>query len=246
MYLYNSALPVNHQLGRQVIVASSFADVTGDHYYDEVFLIATKEDDSPYYRNITLIVREGRTNELNIFPLSENAGYEPRLSFGDFTRDGITDILVTIQSGGSGAIIFAYIYSYQKGKITKIFDSIAFSEQQSYKVQYENDYKASVTSKNPSKRYILDLRYKGKEYLSEIYYSDGTLKQPIEGWVDPISGLYPVDIAQNGTYYLLTHEQIAGRYHADGLGFVENLLNWDGHQFQVVRQTVSIYGEDIR
>lgn len=245
MYPNNQAFPQNEQSHGQVIVASALADVTGDRYYDQVFLTARKEEDSPYLQNITLIVREGRTNVLNVLPLSENAGYDPRIWFGDFTGDGVNDILVTIQSGGSGGIIFAYIYSYQNGKITKIFDSISFNEQQSYKVQYENDYKASVTSKNPGQRYILDLQYKGKDYLNEIYNPNGTLKQPIEGWVDPIGGIYPIDVAQNGKYYLLTNEKIAGRYHADGLGFVENLLNWDGHQFQVVRQTVSIYGEDI-
>lgn len=40
-------------------------------------------------------------------------------------------------------------------------------------------------------------------------------------------------------------QQIAGRYHADGLGFVENLLHWDGREFIIVRQTVGIYGEDL-
>ena len=158
-------------------------------------LLQGKIQDSPYFQNITLIVREGRTNVLNVFPLKENAGYEPTIWFGDFTGDGVNDILVTIQSGGSGAIIFAYVYSYQKGKITKIFDSISFDEQHSYKVQYENNYRASVTSKDPSKRYILDLQYKGTEYLNEIYNQDGTLKQPIEGWVDPISGLFPINIS---------------------------------------------------
>ncbi|UZM99527.1 hypothetical protein OL548_04500 [Lysinibacillus sp. MHQ-1] len=95
------------------------------------------------------------------------------------------------------------------------------------------------------KKYIIDLHYKGPEYLAEIYHPDGTLKQPIEGWVDPISGLYPVDYDRDGTYEILAYQEIAGRYHADGLGYVENILKWDGHEFVVDRQTVSIFGEDL-
>lgn len=246
MYPNNEVFLPYGQANGQIIVASAYADVTGDGYYDQIFLTGSKESDSPYVRNITLLVREGQTNVLNVFPLTENAGYEPTLSFYDFTGDGVSDILVTIQSGGSGGIIFAYIYSYQNGRLTKVFDSITFNEQHSYKVNYENDYKVSIVSSNPSKRYILDLQYKGTEYLNEIYNPDGILKQPIEGWVDPVSGLYPIHItSQNGKYYILTNEQIAGRFHADSLGYVENLLNWSNGQFQIVRQTVSIYGENI-
>ena len=91
----------------------------------------------------------------------------------------------------------------------------------------------------------MDLTYKGEDYLSEIYNLDGTLKEPIEGWVDPISGLYPIDYARDGTYELLSYQEIAGRYHADGLGFVQNEWQWNGQKFVVNRQTVSIFGKDL-
>ncbi|CAM5219551.1 hypothetical protein UACE39S_03325 [Ureibacillus acetophenoni] len=79
--------------------------------------------------------------------------------------------------------------------------------------------------------------------LNETYHPNGTLIQPIEGWVDPLSALYPVDIGRNGKYGLLGLQLIAGRYHADGLGYVENQLHWDGRTFSIVRQSVAIPGE---
>ncbi|HWK23444.1 MAG TPA: VCBS repeat-containing protein [Ureibacillus sp.] len=229
----------------QTIVASQMGDVTGDGVLDWIYLVGTKQSDSPYITNIQLVVRYGLTNQFQVFNLTENAGYEPSLWLGDLTGDGVKDIFIVIQSGGSGGIIFAYVYSFMQGRMTKIFDSIQFNEQHPYKVQYDNNFKASVYSADPRKRYILDLQYKGKEYLNEIYNPNGTLKQPIEGWVDPVSALYPIDLARNGKYDLLGMQQIAGRYHADGLGYVENLLHWDGRQFLIVRQTVAIYGEDL-
>jgi len=229
----------------QSVVASQIGDVTGDGFQDWIYLIGTKQTDSPYITNIQLVVRNGRTNQSQAFNLSENAGYEPTLWLGDLTGNGVKDIFIVIDSGGSGAIIFAYVYSFIQGRMTKIFDSIQFNEQHPYKVQYANNYKADVYSGSPRKKYTLDLSYKGTDYLNEIYNPDGTLKQPIEGWVDPVSALYPIDLARNGKYDLLGMQQIAGRYHADGLGYVENLLHFDGREFIIVRQTIAIYGENL-
>lgn len=231
----------------QFIVASKMGDVTGDGIPDWIYLTALKQDpNSPYWVNITLHIKNGRTNQITTLPLTENQGYNPTIWLGDFTGNGVNDILVVIDSGGSGAIIFGYVYSYINGRMTNIFDSIRFNEQHPYTVNYANNYKANVISETPHKKYTIDLQYKGQEYLNEIYHPDGTLKKPIEGWVDPISGLYPIDIVRNGKYYLQTLQLIAGQYHADGLGLVENLLNWNGSQFDIVRQTVAIYGEDLK
>ena len=229
----------------QTVVASAAGDVNGDGYPDWIYLIGTKQSDSPYITNIQMIIKNGRTNQFQTFSMPENAGYEPRIWLGDLTGNGVKDILVTMDSGGSGGVVFAYVYSFIQGRMMNIFDSVQFNEKHQFKVQYENNYKVGVYSIEPSKKYTVDLQSKGTDYLNEIYNPDGTLKQPIEGWVDPISAIYPINIARNGTYHLLTMQQIAGRYHADGLGFVENLLHWDGREFLIVRQSVGIYGEDL-
>lgn len=242
---YWRKVPAAPSAAGQMVVASQFGDVTGDGIMDWVFLTGTKQPDSVYLTNIQLVIRYGRTNQFQAFALSENAGYEPTIWLGDLTGNGVKDIFITIQSGGSGGILFAYVYSYMEGRMVKIFDSIQFNDQHAYEVHYADDYKVNVLSSNPRKKYTLDLQYKGQDYLNEIYNSNGTLKEPIEGWVDPIGGLYPIDLTGDGHYYLLGMQQIAGRYHADGLGYVENLLHFDGRQFTIVRQTVAIYGENL-
>jgi len=229
----------------QSIVASQVGDVTGDGFPDWVFVVGTKQPDSPYLTNLQLFVKNGRTNQVQGLPIPENAGYEPTIWLGDLTGNGVKDIFLVINSGGSGGIIFAYVYSYIQGRMTKIFDSEQFNEQHPYKVQYANNFRAEVYSGNPRKKYTIDLTSKGQEYLNEIYNPDGTLKQPIEGWVDPIGALYPIDVARNGQYALLSMQQIAGRYHADGLGYIENQLQWDGREFFIMRQTAAIYGENL-
>ena len=178
-----------------------------------------------------------------IIGLKENQGYNPTLFLGDFTGDGVDDVLISISSGGSGATGYYYIYTFVNNKPRKIFDFEIFDSEYEYEVNYLDNYKAEVISKANNKRYILDLTYKGQEYLSEIYNSDGTLKEPISGWVDPLSGFYPIDYQRDGTYELYAEQLIAGRYHADGLGYVQTSLEWNGKSFVPFYQTVGIPGE---
>lgn len=227
------------------IIQMKFGDVDGDGFFDTIFLTGIQRPDSPLWQHLTLIIFYGRTHQFEQITLKENIGYNPTVFLGDFTGNQIEDILVVSDTGGSGGIINGEIFSFMEGKMGMIFDVESFSEQQKYTVNFQDYYKVTVQSSTPKKRYTLDLLYKGTEYLSEIYNSNGTLKQPITGWVDPISALYPIDMNRDGKYELLAMQKIAGRYHADGLGFVENILVWDGRQFIIDWQSVSIEGEDI-
>lgn len=240
---------LNHQgetnPNNQVVINWAMGDVTGDGVRDTVYLTGEKTEGSPFWENITLVILNGKTNTYDRIPLKENMGYNPTIFLGDFTGNHVDDIQVVIDTGGSGGTVYAYVFAFLDGKMNQIFDADSYNEHSKYEVNYQNHYKVTVTSSNPKKEYTLDLTYKGEEYLSEIYNKDGTLKEPIEGWVDPIGGLYPIDYARDGTYELLSYQEIAGRYHADGLGFVQNEWQWNGQEFVVNRQTMSIFGKDL-
>jgi hypothetical protein len=94
-------------------------------------------------------------------------------------------------------MIYAYVTA-MGGWMRRIFDSDAFNDAYRYEVTYENNYKVAVIS-NRLKKNTIDLTYKGREYLSEIYSPEGILKAPIQGWVNPLSGLNPVDFNRDGT-----------------------------------------------
>ncbi|OAS87851.1 spore coat protein [Metabacillus litoralis] len=229
----------------KTIVAAKQGDIDGDGIIDKVFLTANKTPDSPFWQNITLVVQNGRTNQYIQIPLKENSGYNPTLFLGDFTGNKVDDIQVVIDTGGSAGTVYTYIFSFMNGEMREIFNFEKFNETYQYDVNYENDYKANVISRNLKIKYILDLTYKGKDYLSEIYHENGQLKEPIQGWVNPLSGLYPIDFNRDGTYELDAYQRIAGRYNADGLGFVETVLKWNGQGFGVDRQNVAVFGGEI-
>ncbi len=235
-------LPVNSS---QVVITKAYGDVTGDGVLDTIYLTGTKKPDSPFWQNIHLILFQHSKNIYEEIPLKNNSGYNPTIFLGDFTGNHVKDVLITIDTGGSGGTIYTDIYSFIYGKTRQIFDGDKYQQHSKYTVVYENFYKVRVTSSSPKKQYILDIRYKGKDYLAEIYNTDGTLKAPIEGWVDPLSGLYPVDFDRDGVYELLGYQKIAGRYHADGLGFVQNQLQWDITKFKTEIQDVAIEGKDV-
>ncbi|WP_407929273.1 VCBS repeat-containing protein [Clostridium hydrogenum] len=227
------------------IVAYARGDVNGDRIADNIYLTGITTPNSPFIQGITLIIQNGRTGKLTRVQLGENAGYNPRLFLGDFTGDGVNDILISIDTGGSGAIMYHYIYSFINNIPKLIFDFNVYNEQYQYEVTYKDNYKVEVISNENKEKYIIDISYKEKEYLDEIYSADGKLKSPISGFVNPLSGLYPVDFDANGVYELLAYQKIAGRYNADSLGYVLNSLKWEKNVFDLYNQNIAIFGADL-
>lgn len=226
------------------IVSYVRGDVNGDRIPDNVYLTGIKTPGSPFTQNITLIIQDRMTGMVSSIPLRENAGYDPMVSLWDFTGDGIYDIFISIASGGSGGIMYHYIYSFIKNIPQLLFDFNVYNQQYEYDVTYKDNYKVEVISKKNNKKYIIDISLKGEEYLNEIYDENGKLKNPLNGFVNPLSGLYPVDFDSNKVYELLAFQKIAGRYNADSLGYVLNTLKWENSMFVLANQNVAIFGSD--
>lgn len=230
------------------VLSSAYGDVNGDGVLDVVYLTGMKAADpsSPYVQQITLHIQDGATGRGYAVPLDDNgnAGYNPTLFLGDFTGDGVQDVLISIDSGGSGAFTFNYIFSFVHHQVRKLFDFNRYNEQNQYTVTYLDQYKVQVVSPATNQVYLIDISGRGSEYLSQIYYADGRLKKPIQGWVDGVSGFFPVDIDRNGVYEIQAYQQISGLYHADSLGYIVNTLRWDGSQFAILNQWAAIYGTD--
>ena len=227
------------------IVAYANGDVTGDQIPDNVYLTGKKKSDSPFIQNITLVVQDGMTGEYTSTLLIENAGYNPTLFLGDFTGNRVNDILIGINSGGSGGIMYYYIYSFINNKAQLLFDFNVYNELYTYNVNYKDNYKVEVISNKNKQKYIIDISNRDKDYLNEIYDSNAKLKNPIEGFVNPISGLYPVDFDSNKVYELLAYQKIAGRYNADSLGYILNTLKWEESMFVLDNQNVAIFGSEV-
>jgi len=224
------------------IVTYAIGDVNGDRIPDNVYLTGTRTEESPFVQNITLVIQNGKNGEITSISLKENAGYNPSLFLGDFTGNHVDDILIGINTGGSGGIMYYYIYSFINNVPQLIFDYNVYNEKYKYNVTYKDNYKVSVVSYVNNNEFILDISNRELNYLNEIYYENGKLRNPINGFVNPLSGLYPVDFDSNMVYELLAYQKIAGRYNADSLGYVLNTLKWKDNIFGLDNQNVAIFG----
>lgn len=144
----------------------------------------------------------------------------------------IKDIKVSIDSGGSGGYGFYYIYSFKNNILKEIFDFNKYNETYKFAVNYRNLYKVDISSISLSKLFVLDISYKSSEYLSNYYDKNGRLKKPLQGEVLDLGALAPVVNNEKPIGYdIIGFQRIIGTFNADTLGYIENLLTWNGEKF---------------
>lgn len=222
-------------------------DVNGDRVPDSVCTVGHRPQDlqSPFVEDITLLIQDGATHKYTRIPLPENVGYNPTVLLRDFTGDKVNDIFVSIDSGGSGGFSYDYVYSFLNNEPKLLFDSEVFADKYKYQVNYLDNYKVEVISSAMKQKYILDISLKGADYLNEIYNPNGTLKAPLKGEVIPMGNVYPVDYERDKQYELNVIQRIIGRYNADTLALLNTTLKWNGEQFALDRQDITIWGSDM-
>ncbi|WP_222439346.1 VCBS repeat-containing protein [Sporosarcina sp. BP05] len=217
-------------------------DVNGDGVLDTVYLYGNV-DGSPgiFADNITLVIRDGRSTKRTTVHFKNNAGYNARLFLGDFNKDSVPDIMVSIDTGGSGGYGIFYIYSFRNNSLHELFNVDDYNGKYAFQANFEDFYKVRVESPRLNVLFTIDISNKGHDYLSEYYNDNGLLKNPVQGGVLALGALYPI-ITNNKSYNfdLVALQRIIGPTNADTLGYVENLLTWKDTQLISNRLSLSI------
>ncbi|WP_018923130.1 hypothetical protein [Salsuginibacillus kocurii] len=222
-------------------------DVSGDSMNDHIYLLGEPLADSPLRKNIKLLVVDGQSHYSYIVDLPDDQGYDPRLFLGDFTGNGVEEVMISIASGGSGGYSYYMIYSFVHHQPVLLFDNERFDNMFTYQVNYEDDFKVHVVNNTLNLAFIVDISLRPPAYLKEIYLKNGQLKAPIEGWVSGLNQLYPIDFNGDGVYDLLAVQRVIGQYSADGLGLMQTQLSWDTNIFAPAfnEQSLAIYSTEI-
>lgn len=214
-----------------IIIDFKSADVNGDGVNDNIYLVGNKKEDELVISDIRLVIRDGVTNNSYQITFDTNKGYDPELFIGKFTKENISQMLVSIESGNTGREGYYYIYSFKNNIQKKIFDFEDFNNEYKYDVTYKNNYIVTVINNNLKLRFDLDISNKDKGYLSKIYNSNGSLKVPLKGVVSPLVGLNPVSSSNVSFYNLNGYQRLIGYYNADTLGMIVTPLYWNETKF---------------
>ena len=226
------------------IITSVKGDVTYDGIPDTVSLIGVQFGDSNAWQQMSLVIQNGATGRITDIALPDDAAYAPSISLVSLTGKDKRDILLSLPTGGSGGIIDYIIYTYDDGTFRQIFASDDYNATYTYQIQYLDGYAVKAASQLNRQEYFIDLTGKGSDYLNQLYNADGSLREPMEGFVNPLSGLYPIDFDGDGQSSLLAWQRIAGLYNADSLGYFLNTLDWQGGTFVLTDQMVGILGTE--
>lgn len=233
---------VNSLMEYHILIDEKIGDVTGDGIPDRISLFGDKSIDSPYFSNLRVEIDDGRTG-VKMDMITEISGYNPTLFLGDFTKDQIMDIKISMDTGGSGGYGIFAIYSCINNEIVTIFTSDRYNTEFQYKVEYSNFYKINIGNVMLNKLYFLDITDKGYDYLSMCYNEIGKLIKPMKGEVLALGALIPViGNEQENSFDLLAIQRIIGSTNSDTLGYIENLLSWNGERFVSIRMMASTTG----
>jgi len=218
------------------VIYTQNADVTGDGVADRITMVGSARADNPeFYENVLLRVTSGSSGQTITQSLApDNAGYNPRFVLCDFNKDGLPDILTSIDSGGSGAFVYNRLYSVRGGQFQELFNVAEFNREFKGQAVYLNNYRVEITVPRLGRRYLVDVSNRKELYQGRIYDQNGQLLEPTTGEVSDLNVLYP---AADGPYCgLLALQRVIGLFGADTLGYLETNLRWSEGRFVPVSQ----------
>lgn len=226
---------------KSVQLDKKVADVNGDGIND----VATLVGETPggqtgaFVENIKVIIQDGKTKQKSEIPVQFGGGYSPKLFLGDFNGDLIADILVTLETGGSGGYIWSELHSFKNNIAKPLYNPGDFNAGLPFNVVFLDDYKVKVSQSNDNRSFILDVGDR-KDVYKDIYRPDGKLIRPVEGGVLALGALNPIDLNRDGTFSLLSLQRIIGMFNMDTLGYVATTWKWDKTHFVPVLVNVII------
>lgn len=204
---------------KYIFISENKVDVSGDHKVDKVMIKGIPyEKGSQFLKEIILDIHasNGKTYEANL-----EEGFDPTVQFVDLNHDGIKDMFISINTGGSGGISNYNLFTLKDFSLT----DLDVPEPLIINGQFQNGYKATITIQETNQSFTFDLRNRADDYERLGLFQNGKLSEPTELMVDPFSTLKPTMLSSN-KYGLIGIQAISGAYHADRIALVESVWEY--------------------
>jgi len=202
-------------------------DVTGDGKMDDITIKGVPfEKGSLFLKEITMKIKtsEGKSLKTNL-----EGGYEPTLTFKDMNHDGVKDVFIRVETGGSGGLSNYSLYSLKGSKLI----NLDVPETLTITSQFEEGYKAYIKIEDTGKGYTFNLSDRKADYDRLGVFNNGKLNEPMELMVSPYSTLKPVKINDDQIGFKGV-QRISGVANADTIGFVESSWIMEDDEWKLI------------
>ncbi|WP_170007230.1 hypothetical protein [Bacillus fonticola] len=213
--------------GTEQTIDSKKMDVTGDGKQDLIQLEGSPyEQGSPFYTNVYLAVETKK----GAFRVAIDDGYEPTFVLFDANHDGVKDIFVTINTGGSGATVNNRLVTFAGDKQNQL----GVPKPLPVTGAFQDSYQIEVTLGGNGKTYMVNVQDRKADYDRLGLYVNGKVKEGTGIMVDPYSILEPIAVEGKDGFGLKGVQRISGAYHADGIGDVTSVWYYENGKWQLV------------
>ncbi|WP_102275621.1 hypothetical protein [Cytobacillus massiliigabonensis] len=218
-----------------ITVSKNENDITGDGKEDIIEIKGIPyEEGQEYLKEMKLLIAASNGKE---YEAKLEGGIRPGVQFVDLNHDEVKDILVSVETGGSGGLSNSYLYTLKEFQLTDLTvpDPLVING------QFHNGYKASIMIQETGKSVTFDLRNRGADYEKSGLFLNGKLSEPTELMVDGYSALKPaaVDGKKNG---LIGVQAISGANHTDWIANVESTWIYESGKW-IVKDTKILEGK---
>jgi hypothetical protein len=221
------------------VLVQRYDDVTGDGVVDEVNLVGTPVSEGGFTQDITLMIKNGKTGRITQVALKNNAGYDPTIFLCDFTGDGVKNIKVSINSGGSGGFYYVYIYSFANNQLRLLFDGDMYMASKEFQASYADGYVVVVADEGLGLTFRIDVS--NDPAATDLYDQDGQLEQPTSANVSPFINAMPIVLDESkGTCDLQVLTRVWGQFAADTLGYIQDYIQWENGSWRTVREDLAV------
>ncbi len=226
----------------EVVIQTLTGSVVRPNEQNTVALIGTPGENSPYFHNIRIEIRDKNGKTIQKIKPTITEGYGPSIMLGDFGADeGLEQIFYGASTGGSGGFGYFDLFSVKNNKVRKLFDADEFNKQNRYTGRFLDNYRAEITKVIGKERYIIDLSQRSQEYKDSVWTRDGKLIEPRTVDISGVNTVFPYFNYVTNNFELLVYQRVTGLYNADGLGYVLSQQRYDKSRFETFFSGLMIY-----
>jgi hypothetical protein len=235
-------IEVSKQAQKPKVLQTTFGNVISKESINKL-VVKGENIGGQYFDNIFIEIYGNDNNLINTIRPQTNLGYAPNILLADFVGNGLDQVFLGINSGGSGGFGYFYVFDVSNNQIKTLFDYQEFSSKNQYTGRYINYYRAEVVKTDSSAKYIIDLSARPKDYLDMIWGPDGKLLTPKSIDISDVNTVFAYYNSSTQLFELMIFQRVTGLYNADSLGYVITQQHIENDKFVTFYQSLSVFSQ---